>query len=227
MCRTASYGGLGVTSVKYNAMAVLIQSFLETSANPKFRKSLLHSALYNYYVLGDTSIPDPGYLHTLLPCSFLWHHQACPCRYSSECCNHKYKSMGPSPDWGGAYHGHDWHRVHPMQGRDDWSKTWMLVRLKGLDSHLASFNFKLLHGPLVAKGRKNQINPASSATCTHCNDQDLQHPLLFYHAPTMMELASHSWMPLNLRLATSLLSVSTCLLEVWMKRFSRTRIRLY
>ena len=159
-------------------MAVLIQSLLQLPCARRYQYP--RSRLPTY----------PSTLQLSLT------HQACPCRYSSECCNHKYKSMGQSPDWGGAYHGYDWHRVHPMQGRDDWSRTWMLVRLKGLDSHLASFNFKLLHGPLVAKGRKNQINPASSATCTHCNDQateDLQHPLLFYYAPTMMELASHSW----------------------------------
>ena len=69
MCRPASYGGLGVTSVKFKAQAELIHSFIETAANPKFRSSLLHSAMYRYHVLGDTSIPNPGYL-PCYPASF-------------------------------------------------------------------------------------------------------------------------------------------------------------
>ena len=62
MCRPASFGGLGVTSVKFKAMAILIKTFLETAAIPKFRHSLLHSILFRFHVLGDTSLPDPGYL---------------------------------------------------------------------------------------------------------------------------------------------------------------------
>ena len=69
MCRPASYGGLGVSSVKFKAMAALIQTFMETSANLKFRNSLLHSAMYRYHVLSDTSIPNPGYL-PCYPASF-------------------------------------------------------------------------------------------------------------------------------------------------------------
>ena len=62
MCRPASHGGLGVTSVKYKAQAILIRTFLETAAIPKFRHSLLHTLLFRFHVLEDTSIPDPGYL---------------------------------------------------------------------------------------------------------------------------------------------------------------------
>ena len=62
MCRPPSYGGLGVASVKHRALAVLIKTFLETAAIPKFRHSLLHSLMFRYHVLGDSSVPDPGYL---------------------------------------------------------------------------------------------------------------------------------------------------------------------
>ena len=61
MCRPASHGGLGVTSVKFKAQAILIRTFLETAAIPKFRHSLLLSFFFRYHVLGDTSISDPGY----------------------------------------------------------------------------------------------------------------------------------------------------------------------
>ena len=38
MVRPASYGGLGVFSIKFKALASLIRSFLETAANPQFRR---------------------------------------------------------------------------------------------------------------------------------------------------------------------------------------------
>ena len=58
MCRPVWYGGLGVVSVKFKAMAILIKTFLETAAIPKFRHSLLHSCLFRFHILGDTSLPD-------------------------------------------------------------------------------------------------------------------------------------------------------------------------
>ena len=68
MCRPASHGGLGVASVKYKAQAVLIKTFLETAAIPKFRHSL--SLMFRYHVLGDSSVPDPGFLPYYPPAFF-------------------------------------------------------------------------------------------------------------------------------------------------------------
>ena len=70
MCRPTSYGGLGVTSVKFKAQAILIKTFLETAAIPNFRHSLLHSNLFKFHVLGDSSIPDLGYLPYYQPSFF-------------------------------------------------------------------------------------------------------------------------------------------------------------
>ena len=58
MCHPAFHGGLGVTSVKYKAQAILIRSFMETSGNPKFRSSLLHSKLFQYHVRLPTLLPS-------------------------------------------------------------------------------------------------------------------------------------------------------------------------
>ena len=62
MCRPSSYGGLGVLSVKYRALAALIRSFMETAAHPKFRHSLLHTHMFEYHVMGNTFLPNPGFL---------------------------------------------------------------------------------------------------------------------------------------------------------------------
>ena len=61
MCRPTLHGGLGVQSIKFRAQAGLIRTFMETAANPKFRHNLLHSHLFQFHVLGDTSLPDPGF----------------------------------------------------------------------------------------------------------------------------------------------------------------------
>ena len=51
------YGGLGLHSVKYKALAGAISTFLQTAAHPTFRSNLLHSLLYRKYVLEETDVP--------------------------------------------------------------------------------------------------------------------------------------------------------------------------
>ena len=54
-------GGLGLMNVSIRALALLIRTFLETSINPSFRHSLFHEHLFRYHVMGEHSLPDPGY----------------------------------------------------------------------------------------------------------------------------------------------------------------------
>ena len=60
--RNTQAGGLGLFHVKIRSLALLIRSFLETASNPKFRHSLLHEVLFRYHVLGETCLPNPGFL---------------------------------------------------------------------------------------------------------------------------------------------------------------------
>ena len=185
MCRPSSYGGLEVTSVKHKAQAVLIRNFLESAANPKFRKSLLHTILFRYHVLEDRSVPNPGYL-PYYPQTFFDTikrvHQDTPLNV---------RTMSTSP----------WVRILTEDGvtmelgrgqvkqyipckaeisfpHNDWEQSWRLCRLKGIGSDLASFNFKLLHGLLVTKERMHHLNPHSSPYCTLCHDLSLLHEIL-------------------------------------------------
>jgi hypothetical protein len=59
--RPHSYGGLGLHSVKYKAMAGFITTLLQTAANPNFQPNLLHNLLYRKHVLGEEvpQAPDP------------------------------------------------------------------------------------------------------------------------------------------------------------------------
>ena len=132
---------------------------------------------------------------------------------------------------------------------NDWPLSWRLCRLPGLSSEQSSFNFKLLHGLLVTKERLQQLTPATSATCTHCHDlvnEDLQHALLHcqYNDGVGQSLLSalQNLSPtitpsslLRLELddipedseLSAITFISTCLMEVWTRRFNKTKIRLY
>ena len=62
MCRPVKFSGLGELSVKHKALACLINAFIETAANPQFRHNLFHSHLFRYHILGETKLPNPGFL---------------------------------------------------------------------------------------------------------------------------------------------------------------------
>ena len=140
-------------------------------------------------------------------------------------------------------------RAEVFAPSSDWSLIWRLSRLPGLSSELMSFNFKLLHGLLVTKERLKQLTPATSATCTHCNDlvnEDIKHALLHCQYNTGVGLSLLSAVQ-NLSPATTPASllrlafddipedselsiitfVSICLMEIWDRRFHKTKIRLY
>ena len=255
MCRPTSVGGLGITSVKFKAQANLIRSFMETAANPKFKHSLLHSALYRYHVLCDTTIPNPGYL-PCYPASFFdiirSVHQDTPLNVTTMTTSQWVRLLtedGLTMEYSDGVQQYVPCRAETLAPTNNWSTTWQLVRLHGLDNELKSFNFKLLHGLLVTKKRMHQLNPASRPTCPHCQDhvdEDLKHALLdcSYNdgAGQSLLAAVQSHLPhvdpdnlLQLELGNvnddDLLSIVTlishCLREIWTKRLNKWRIRLY
>ena len=59
--RPHHYGGLGLHSVKYKALAGFITTFMQTAANTSFQPNLLHTLLYRKHVLGEDvdGVPDP------------------------------------------------------------------------------------------------------------------------------------------------------------------------
>ena len=55
--RPLHYGGLGLHSPKYKALAGFISTFLQTAANPSFRQNLLYNQLYRKCVLDEDDVP--------------------------------------------------------------------------------------------------------------------------------------------------------------------------
>ena len=56
--RPVEEGGLGLHHLQSIALASLINTFLQTSANPSFQQSPYHSLLYRRHCLQDNSVPD-------------------------------------------------------------------------------------------------------------------------------------------------------------------------
>ena len=254
MCRPVSYGGLGVTSVRFKALAVLIRNFMETAANPKFRRSLLHSVLYRYHVLDDTSVPDPGYLPYYNQSFFetiKYVHLETPLNVTSMTTSEWTRIL--TEDCLTMDRAMD-RKYIPCKAElcnpgNDWDLSWRLCRLGGLGSDLASFNFKLLHGLLVTKERLHHLTPATSTTCSHCKDkvtESLQHALLYcpYNNDVgqrlltavehqVPDITPESLLRLELKNIpedselSTIFFISSILMEIWEKRFSKSRIRLY
>ena len=173
MCRPASYGGLGVFSVRYKAKALLIRTFLETAVIPKFRHSLLHSLMFRYHVLGDTSVSNPGFLPYYPPSFFQ------TMRKIHDSTSNNVTTMSIK-QWVKVLTEDKLCRVETLSPHSDWTKIWSLCRLRGLGSELASFNFKLLHQLLVTRVRQQRMNPTASPQCTLCQNsqEDLPHALI-------------------------------------------------
>ena len=257
MCRPATNGGLGVASVKYKAQAILIRTFLETAAIPVFRHSLLHSLLFRFHVLGDTTIPDPGY-PPYYPASFFdmirYVHLETPLNILTMTTGQWARLLtedGLTMEMVQGQHQYIPCRAENKAPTNDWTTSWRLCRLSGLGSELVTFNFKLLHGLLVTRQRLHHLTPAAAPTCAHCDaqvEEDLQHALIdcsYNHGAgqavlhsvqaSMPELTATSLLRLELpSLATdvdaelcTVTFISTVLQEIWNKRFSKTRILLF
>ena len=67
-------------------------------------------------------------------------------------------------------------RAETLSPQTDWTNSWRLARIKGVESHLAAFLFKLLHLLLPTKERVSRLR-GEDGTCNLCNEdtEDLNH----------------------------------------------------
>ena len=172
MHRGASVGGLGVHHVQLKAQAGLIRTFLETASNPSFRVSLFHSLLFRYHVLGETSLPDPGFPPFYSPEFFAkirQVHLETPLNVSKMSEKEWYKVLLEDlcimeVDREGNRQN-KLCRVERMSPDTDWEESWLLARLPGLGSENISFLFKLIHDILPTQERVSRTNPRASSAC--------------------------------------------------------------
>ena len=253
MCRPVSHGGLGVNSVRYKAKATLIRTFLETSVNPKFRHSLLHTTMFKYHVLGHTTVPNPGFPPYYPPSFFdtiRKVHQESPNEVSTMSIKEWSKFLteeNVTMDDPSTSHFTPC-RAETSSPTTDFPLSWRLCRLKGLGSDLATFNFKLLHRLLVTRERQHQLGTAASPLCPLCSNasEDLQHALIqcdYNHdvgkkllgsiKNYIPEISGPALLRLELpNIAEDLefsltFFTSSILMFIWDKRMVKSRISLY
>ena len=180
--RNSADGGLGLFHVQIRSLALLIRSFLETSANPKFRHSLYHEVMYRYHVLDDDSVPNPGLTqyydqHFF---SILKHYKTTsPLNIAVLSTKQWYRLlledrvlMSPADD--NSPPSLLPVRAESLHPSTDWPSTWTLARTKGLGSQLTALLFCLLHQLLPTQDHVQRIVGAAQEHPGRCQQCQLE-----------------------------------------------------
>ena len=195
-------GGLGLFHVQVRSLALLIRAFLETSTNPNFRDSLFHEYLYQYHVLGDVSLPNPGltpYYDQNFFDTIKHYKNTSPLNIAVLSTRQWYRllledrvTMSPGNDDSPP-------SLLPIRAEiihpdTDWSSSWKLARTRGLASDLTAFLFRLLHHLLPTQDRVLRIIGNQQEHPGRCNlcqveNEDLLHA--FFNCQKSM-LAGHA-----------------------------------
>ena len=225
--RPSTYGGLGLHSVKYKALAGFISTFLQTAANPAFKSNLLHTLIYRKYVLNEEDVPGvPNQL---------------PPYFSLELFSIIRKVKNESPlnvikmsegDWTRhlteefvtmeAVNENDNRNFRPSRAEltsptTDWELSWSLCRHQGMPPELSSFLWKMLIDLLCTQQRLHRMGASISPLCKLCKTEtgSLQHELIecSYNDSTGQKLLSTMQIYIPNMTANSLLHLSLADLE--------------
>ena len=129
---------------------------------------------------------------------------------------------------------------------NDWDTSWVLARLKGLESSQISFLWKMLHNLLPTQSRISRILNVSDSSCRLCNApiDDLPHWFLCSHSASVCQALLKSTnrfcvdatprkiilLSLNIERSKQFSIVwliSSTLLHVWERRMSKKAISIF
>ena len=253
-------GGLGLFNVRMRSLACLIRSFLETASNPNFRHNLYHEILYRYHVLGEVSLPNPGippFYDQQFFDTIRYYHENSPLNISVMSIKQWYTVlmedkvlMSPATDSAPPLLLPV--RAETIHPSADWPTAWRLVRIKGLESELSSFLFKLLHRLLPTQDRVARLGAAEGQTpglCKLCkmDTEDILHSFFTCSHSRVAGLGMLGWLQdlcpnlqpedaLQLRLGAELPAedelAAVCVLAtglklIWEARVTKKQISLY
>ena len=190
--RPHHYGGLGLHSTKYKALAGFITSFIQTAANPSFRSNLLHNLLYRKYVLEEECVPGapnqpPAYftqdffaiirkvksessLNIITMTERDWTRLLTEDYITMELNESGTRDFRPC-------------RAEAASPTTDWTLSWTLSRQKGVPPDMASFLWKMLLDLLSTQERLHKMGATPSPLCKQCKlvTGSLKHELLECH----------------------------------------------
>ena len=193
--RRVEEGGLGLHHVQSKAQAHLIANFIQTAADTRFRQSLFHSWLFRYHVIGDTTLPDPGYTP-----------------YYDEKFFKVIRDVNENSPLNPAdMKVKDWYiylleknvtkretgqggscelvpcKVEERRPEGCWTECYRIIRFKGLNPDSKSFLFKLVHTLLPSKERLHYLTTKTSPQCWCGGGADETYVHLFYQCPKNRE----------------------------------------
>ena len=186
--RPPSYGGLGLHSVKYKALAGFISTFMQTAANPAFQPNLLHQLLFRKHVLLD-DVPEapnqlPPYLSPALfqiirkvkndsKLNVTNMSEGDWTRYLTE----EFVTMESDDENTSKFRPSRAELANPDK---DWELSWYLARQPGVPPELSSFLWKMLLDLLCTQQKLNRIGTANSPLCKLCKTEtgSLAHELI-------------------------------------------------
>ena len=187
--RPHQYGGLGMHSVKYKALAGFITTFLQTAANPSYIPNLLHSQLYKKYVLHE-DVPgapavNPPYLTDELFSIIRRVKESSSVNIISmkekdwtRMLTETFVTMIPDTAEDSQFLPCRAELASPLT---DWELAWATCRQSGVSPELASFLWLMMHRLLSTQARLHRMGAVRSAQCKMqgCNeDGTMQHELL-------------------------------------------------
>ena len=187
--RPAAYGGLGLHSVKFKALAGFISTFMQTAANPAYISNLLHNLVYRKHVL-DEDVPGvPAQLPPYLSPELFNIIKKVKTETSlnitrmtegewTRCLTEDYVTM--EIDSGDGNRLFLPSRAELASPTTDWELSWHLCRQQGMPPELSSFLWKMLLDLLCTQQRLHRMGVSNSALCKLCKDVNgsLQHELL-------------------------------------------------
>ena len=184
--RQTQHGGLGLYHVEQRALAHLVNSFLETACNPKFRRNQFHEALFKSYVLDDTSSkPDiqSYFKGDIFPA--IKRINDSPLNVGNLKLKDVYRFLIEETTMSVDAAG--FQKLLPLRAElaepgQLWDVSWELARQSKLGPGLTTFLFKLLHQILPTAVRVSRILPNQSPFCQRCKStppalETLQHAL--------------------------------------------------
>ena len=184
--RPINMGGLGLHEIKTKALASLIRTFMEMTVNPDFIHSTYLSLLYRLYVLEDdsVSIQAPPYFSPSFFACIKWVKDNTPLNIGKMTTAQWYRVILEKDI---TMEIHNDSSNHYIQSRaelaaptTDWEVSWKRARLRGLESEVKSFFWKLLQLLLPTEQRLSRILPNSSQNCKLCQHPttgDLEHAM--------------------------------------------------
>ena len=179
--RRVEEGGLGLHHIQSKAQAHLISTFIQTAASQRFRISLFHSWLFRFHVMGDTSLPNPGYtpyydqkffdlirfvkdktpLNPVHMSVKEWYQLLLEKNVTKREVDEEGRmELVPC-------------KVEEKNPEVCWPESYRISRLPGLSPESKSFLFKLVHTLLPSKERLNHLNQTTSPLCW-CNSGALE-----------------------------------------------------